>query len=237
MGFGTQCNQWFSQIPEFSKYYQVINFDNRGVGKSERPNYPYTMKHFVDDIIALLDYLNIETTHVCGISMGGMIALQLVLAHPDRVKKLVLLATSAHGSDVDNLLRFIEQGEKLPVESRAKGTLQLLFSKSYQEKILSDETLWKEFLKRFTEDPTTIQDYRNQANAIREHDVRDRLGEIHKPTLVMVGSNDILLPPRYSRKIAKGIPNAELIVLSGPGHGLIVEAADQVNAKVLDFLK
>ncbi len=236
MGFGAKSTEWLAQIPVLSKEYRVINFDNRGVGKSERPNYPYTMTHFVDDIIALLDFLKIDSAHICGVSMGGMIALQFVLAHPERVKCLILIATSAIGDNVDVLLQFIKQGETLPVEDRAKATIPILFTKQYQEKILNDESLWKEFMLRFTEDPTTIQDYRNQANAIRNHDVRNRLSEIQKPTLILVGTNDFLLPPRYSRKIAKRIPNAELVVLKGPGHGLIVEAAAEVNAKILEFL-
>ncbi|NVM30537.1 MAG: alpha/beta fold hydrolase [Candidatus Helarchaeota archaeon] len=237
MGFGGQSFNWYSQIPVLSREFRLIIFDNRGVGTSERPNYPYSMKHFVDDIVALLDFLKIESANVCGISMGGMIALQLVLAHPDRVKKLILLATSAFGTAVDALLRFIEQGEGLPVEQRAKTTVQILFSRNYQKKVLNDKTLWKEYMRRFTENPTTIQDFRNQANAISKHDVRERLSEIHKPTLIMVGTNDLLLPPRNSRKIAKGIPGSELVVLRGPGHGLIVEAAEEVNKKILEFIK
>ena len=237
MGFGAQSFQWYEQVPVLSKEYQVIIFDNRGVGNSERPNYPYTMKHFVDDISALLDFLKIDSAHICGISMGGMIALQFVLAHPERVKRLIILATSYIGADVGLLVRFIAMGESAPVEVRAKGTLQLLFSKPYQEKVLQDEALWKEFLRRFTENPTTLQDHKNQANAISQHDVRDRLPEIQKPTLIMVGTNDALLPPRNSRRIAKGITNSELVILSGPGHGLIVEAADEVNAKILEFLQ
>lgn len=236
MGFGTQGNEWVAQIHALSQEYQVIHFDNRGVGKSARPNYLYTMADFMNDTLALMDFLQIDSAHICGVSMGGMIALQLVLAHPERVTKLILLATSPIGSQVDSLLNFIEQGEGAPIEVRAKGTLQILFSKAYQKQVLADKTLWQEFLRRFTENPTTLQDYRNQANAIREHDVTTRLSEIQKPTLIMVGTNDLLLPPIYSRRIHKGISGSELVILRGSGHGLIVEATDAVNAKILEFL-
>lgn len=237
MGFGAKGSEWYAQIPALSKNYQVVCFDNRGVGKSERPDYPYTMKNFIDDVIALLDFLKIESAHICGVSMGGMISLQLVLAHPERVNRLILLATTPIGAQVDLLVKYIEQGERLPLEDRAKATLQILYTKGFQEKVINDKALWEQFLSSFIEDPTTVQDYKNQADAIRNHDVRNRLSEIQKPTLIMVGTNDLLLPARFSRKIARGIPNSELVVLKGPGHGLIVEAADEVNAKILEFLQ
>lgn len=236
MGLGTQSTQWFEQVPVLAKEFKVILFDNRGVGKTERPNNPYTMEQFLKDTVALLDFLKIESTNVCGISMGGMIALQLVLAHPERVKRLILLATSSYAPEVDTLIKFVAQGEKLPLEARAKGALQVLFSSEYQKQVFNDKPLWKDFMKRFTENPTTLQDYQNQANAIRSHDVRQHLSEIQKPTLIMVGTNDLLLPPAHARLIAKGIPHAELVTLKGPGHGLIIEAAQEVNAKLLQFL-
>jgi 3-oxoadipate enol-lactonase len=237
MGFGSQSTHWFEQVPVLSKKHQVIIFDNRGVGRSERPNSPYTMKQFVDDVIALLDFLKIDTANVCGISMGGMIALQLVLAHPNRVKRLILLSTTAYAPDVNSLLGFIEQGESLPLKTRAKASLQILFSSPFQKRILEDKTLWEDFLRRFTENPTTLQDYRNQGEAIRFHDVRDRLHEIKVPVLIMVGTNDLLLPAKNSRIIAKGIHQAELVVLKGPGHAINIEAAAEVNTKILEFLK
>ncbi len=176
MGFGAQGNEWYPQIELFAKEFQVINFDNRGVGQSERPNYHYSMEEFVADIVALMDFLHISSAHICGISMGGMIGLQLTLAHPERVRRLTLLAITPFGTDVNTLLTFIEQGEGAPAEVRAKATAQMLFSSSYQEKLMNDKTLWAKFMQRFTENPTNIQDYRNQAAAIRAHNVLDRLG-------------------------------------------------------------
>ena len=237
MGFGAQGNAWNYMVPPLSKEYQVITFDNRGTGKSGRPNYPYSMKDFVDDIITLLDFMKIDTANVCGVSMGGMISLQFVLAHPERVKRLILLATTAVGRGVDLLVQYIAQGEGAPIEIRAKATMQILFRKEFQEKMRNDEALWKEFLRQFHENPTTLQDYKNQAEAIRNHDVRTRLSEIqNKPTLIMVGTNDALLPPRNSRKIAKGIPNSELVILKGLGHGFTTSAAEELSKRILEFL-
>ena len=237
MGFGAQGNAWNYMVPGLSKEYQVITFDNRGTGESGRPNYPYSMKDFVDDIIALLDFLKIDSANICGVSMGGMISLQFVLAHPEKVKRLILLATTAVGGGVDLLVQYIARGEGAPIEVRAKATIQLLFNKEFQEKILNDEALWKEFLRPLQENPTTLQDYKNQAEAVRGHDVRARLSEIQKPTLIMVGTNDALLPPRNSRKIARGIPNSELVILRGLGHGFTTSAADELSKRILEFLR
>jgi len=96
-GFGTKYQGWSFQIPYFSKKMKVIALDNRGVGKSSRPNYNYTMNIFVEDIKTLLDYLDIQDKiHLCGISLGGMIVQNFVLKYPERIKTLILCATSAY---------------------------------------------------------------------------------------------------------------------------------------------
>ena len=93
MGLATPSEGWMLQTPEFAEHYRTIVYDNRGVGRSSKPAGPYTIHEMADDAVGLLDQLGVERAHVLGISMGGMIAQELVLHHPDRVRGLVLACT------------------------------------------------------------------------------------------------------------------------------------------------
>ena len=95
MGFSGSKMAWFFQRGAFRKHFQVVTFDNRGVGQSDKPPGPYSMKMFADDTVGLMDHLGIDKAHVLGASMGGMIAQHIALSHPERVRKLVLSCTVA----------------------------------------------------------------------------------------------------------------------------------------------
>ena len=97
IGFGSTQNLWYSQVCAFSKHYRVVTFDNRGVGKSDKPPGPYTTKMMAGDTIALMDRLGIEKAHIVAGSMGGMIAQEMAIDHPQRVNKIVLFCTTAGG--------------------------------------------------------------------------------------------------------------------------------------------
>jgi pimeloyl-ACP methyl ester carboxylesterase len=116
MGFTVSSIGWHWNIPSFAQHFRTIAFDNRGVGQSDKPDYPYSMAMFADDTAGILDHLKIEQAHVFGISMGGMIAQEFALRHPQRVKTLILGCTNCGGPtavpskdpDVLNLLGNIE---------------------------------------------------------------------------------------------------------------------------------
>jgi len=97
MGLGANATGWSSQVPSFSREYQVIAFDNRGAGRSDKPNEPYSMDQMADDAHALLDELGVGPAHVFGMSLGGMIAQELMLRHPRHVRSLILGGTMAGG--------------------------------------------------------------------------------------------------------------------------------------------
>ncbi len=239
MGFGSQMKGWSFQVEFFKDKMTVISLDNRGTGTSSRPNYPYTMDMFVEDIKNLLDYLNIqEKIHLCGISMGGMIAQHFVLKHPERVKTLILLATTAqqHSSPLTDMDDAIKKTYSDP-EAMFKTRLISLYSFSFRKKLKKDKQLYEQIRNVIVENPTLFQDYVNQSAAISGHSTIDSLHEITQPTLIMAGNKDKLIGFQESEIIHEKILSSRLEIIEGVGHGFIVEAADKVNESMWNFIK
>ncbi len=240
MGLGGGIPWLFRQIPEFSRQYQVVAFDNRGTGGTDAPDIPYSMEMMAGDLAGLLETIGIETAHVFGISMGGMIAQHFALLYPEKVKSLILGATTCGGThritpdmEAIKVLFDIERMQKLTPEERARETLPFVFSQAF---IDDNEVLIQELLGKMVGHVTPPHGYMRQAGAIMGHDTYERLPEIKVPTLVIAGDADKLVPAENSRLIASRIPDAELVILKNMGHGFNIEAADEVNHIVLNFL-
>ena len=149
-GLGQSIGSWTFQIPFFKRRMMIIALDNRGIGESSRPNYPYTMEMFLEETIALLEHLQIEDQlHVIGISMGGMIAQQFALKYPEKVKSLILLATTAYMNPEPLIEKYKHFKEDLSLEDAFKERLDLMFSQDFIIKVQQDEKL-SETLKKKT---------------------------------------------------------------------------------------
>lgn len=160
-GLAEKMNGWNFQIPFFKQRMKVIWFDNRGVGKSSRPNYPYTMEMFVNDTKSLLDYLEItEKIHLCGFSMGGMIAQNYILKYPEMVKSLILLASSAK-TDSSYIVENVTRLEKESEDKRVWSNFAVYYSKNFRDKIRQDKDLLELLKSNMLTDPTRVQDYAN----------------------------------------------------------------------------
>ena len=239
-GLGQKISSWILQMPYFRRKMMIIALDNRGVGDSSRPNYPYTMDMFVDEIKGLLDFLNIhDKIHLMGISMGGMIAQNFVLKYPEMVKTLILLATSAYLDPNP----YLEQAkfiiENLDLEKGFQKKLDSMFSKSFIKQLKEDKILYDALKnKMMLENPTRLQDYINRAAAISGHDTRNSLHNIKQPTLIMVGIEDQIIPFEHSKFLHEKIPNSILQEFPGFGHGsLLVEDAEKINDLIWNFIK
>ena len=232
---------WPFQIPFFKERMMVIALHNRGTGKSSRPNYPYTMDMFVDDIKSLLDHLEIKVKiHLAGISMGGMIAQNFVLKYPEMVKTLVLCATTAkHGpNSLKNLIESQELMEDFSLEQRFKVRVSALFSRPFRKALKANKEIYNELKIAFIEDPTTLQDYKNQGAAISEHDTINSLHKIKQPTLILVGDDDrIIVGLSHSELLHDKIPNSRLEIIKNTGHGFIAEKSDEINNIIWNFIK
>jgi pimeloyl-ACP methyl ester carboxylesterase len=235
-GFNSDSFTWTAMMGPLLKQYQVLRFDNRGVGRTEAPDSPYSIKQMAADAAALLDYLNISQVHVAGHSMGGQIAQELALAYPEKIQSLILLSSWAKGDEKFNSI--IELFGDLT--HKLKGTL-------YQRVILPwllTDVFYStpgriELLIDWIENypfPATPHGLYHQTRAILGSDTSSRLSNIDCPTLVMVGKEDLLTPVRFSEQLAQGIPHAELAILDPGGHSFVVESAAPVAKVMLDFL-
>jgi len=236
MGFSGDHLGWGFQVPAFAERHRVVVFDNRGAGQTDTPETPWTIATMADDTVALMDALGIDRAHVCGVSMGGMIAQEIALRHPARVRTLQLHCTAAR---TDAFTR--ARGEawevmrtKLTREEAVRANFPALFApQTYNERADFIEFLVARALAN--PHPQTLAGFRGQRTAIDAHDTTERLGSIACPTLVSVGEEDTLLPPRFAREVAARIPGAEFRTLPG-GHVYFWEFPAEFNAMCLEFL-
>ena len=228
---------WIFQIPFFKGKMKVITLHYRGTGKSSRPNYPYTMEMYLEDIKKLLEFLNIkEKIHLCGWSMGGMIAQHYVLKYPKSVKTLILCTTTSNrpGTALKSVIEFQELIEKFDLDQKLKIRIGAIYSRPFRKRLRTDKDLYEKIRKNFVEDPTTLQDFKNPVAAIKNHDTKDSLHNIMQPTLILVGERDIVEP---SRLLQEKIPNSKLEIIKNSGHHFVTEESDKVNNIIWDFIK
>ena len=241
MGIGYDATLWgLYQIPAFSQEFRVIVFDNRDAGRSSRATNPYVVADMADDLAGLLDGLQVDRAHILGLSMGGMIALEFALGHPERLDKLVLTGTGAGAGrakfDPISVWSFVKQHDAQGMTFAAQQFLWLFSTDFVRNHLAVDETL---ALLGSNPNPVSPEAYARQANAYIQHDALDRIGKIEAPTLVVSGEQDRLVPPWIGRELAEGIPGAtfHLVEGSGASHVLPLERPDDFNDIVLSFLR
>ena len=239
-GLGGDVITWGMQIPTLEKHFKVIAFDNRDVGRSSEATESYCIADMADDASALMEALGLEQAHIVGASMGGMIAQELVLSHPSKVRKLVLLATMARrprfAAHRLRLVKWIKErdpdNEILPIAGVLLGMMSAEF---FKDDAAVDEMIEKGHWKPpYPQSPVA---WNRQVEAWINFYSLDRLDTIGAPTLVLVGDQDMLMPVWGNREIAEAISGARFQILEGGGHGFIWEIADKVNRAIVDFLR
>jgi 3-oxoadipate enol-lactonase len=237
MGYGGEHLAWGLQLHAFAARYRVIAFDNRGVGQSDAPDHPYTIRMMAEDTRGLMDALGLDRAHVVAVSMGGMIAQELALNHPARVRSLHLGCTLARPDAYMKAL--IDAWRDVRVHVSREAALRsigpwLFAPATYNERPAFVEMIFQNALANPY--PQSLTGFIRQGEAIASHDTLDRLGKLHCPTLVSVAEEDILVPPRFSREVAATIPGATLRLVPGAGHVYFWERAEAFNALCLEFL-
>jgi 3-oxoadipate enol-lactonase len=224
---------WAFQTPVVSKRYRLLLYDCRGMWQSDHPAGRYTMEEHADDLAGLLDALEIERAHVGGISYGGEISLMFALRHPERTKSLFVADGVSH---VEPPLRIVVEGwiaaaRREDADAFFDATVPWNFSADF---IRNHPALLDEARSRYRH-----LDYAAMVRLCEcflDFDVTGRLGEIDRPTCVVVGEEDRLKGREYAAIIADGVRNAELHLIDGSGHATCWERPDVFNTILLGFL-
>jgi 3-oxoadipate enol-lactonase len=225
---GASLEMWDRNVPELAEHFRLLRYDQRGHGRSPVPPGPYSIDDFGRDVIALMDQLGIERASFCGVSLGGMTGMWLASETPGRIERLIPACTAAYlgpPSMWDERIAAIEAGG---VEAIADATLGRWLTDD-----ADDETV--EFLRGLLV-ATPRDGYVAGSAAVRDMDLRGRLGRIEAPTLAIVAENDLSTPPEHGRAIAAAIPGARLTMLENARHLANVERPREFNRAVVDFL-
>ena len=240
MGYGSSSGHWFVIRDRLAKEHRIIMFDNRGTGRSDKPDIPYTAEMMTGDVIGLLDAIGIGAINVFGVSMGGMLAQEFALRYPGRVKNLILGCTTCGGPNsvrsTPEAAAFLFDPEraKLSNEEKAYSTIPWLWNQDFIDK--HPEAV-KRYVATTTEHPTPSYAYICQGNFILTFDSYDRLPQIKAPTLVICGDKDRLIPFENSPVLASRIAGSELVILKNAGHGFISDSAEESSKIILQFLQ
>jgi pimeloyl-ACP methyl ester carboxylesterase len=239
MGFSGNAEWWPPElIKALARHYKLLLFDNRGTGRTSDNGSLLSISLMVKDTIGLMDSLGIERAHIFGVSMGGLIAQEIALNYPDRVRQLALGCTCCGPLwgvkfSLNNFNLWIDYLTRADVRSRNLFT-NLFFSKSFltrhPDKLIS-------FRERAQKYPTCLEIQLKQIGAMLCFDSYWRLRQIQAPSLVMTGTEDCMVPPLNSDILAELIPHTRLTKLNGCGHGFIIEAAEAVSRELMNFLE
>lgn len=234
-GLGMDKHGWDLQRFVLSWRYRVIALDNRGSGRSDKPHGEYRLEQMAADAIAVLDDLGIERAHVVGASMGGAISQVLAVLYPDRIRSLTLACTSCRNQQwrKDLLGGWARDATEKGLGSMANEAARWVIGpRSFRRIVPLLGWLGPLGLGR----PSHA--FAGQVAAILAADdsLAEELRSITVPTMVIVGNQDILTPRGDSEELAERIETAELVVISGAAHGLMVEHATTFNRVLGDFL-
>jgi 3-oxoadipate enol-lactonase len=234
-GLGMSKNGWILQRAASAPWYQAIALDNRGAGRSDKPHGRYSIEQMADDAIAVLDHAGIETAHVVGASMGGVISQFIGVKYPERTRSLTLACTACANYPwrAEMLAEWRDRAlaEGMGAMSREAARF-VIGPRSFRRLVPAMGWLGPLALGR------PAHAFAGQVDAILDVDesVSAELAAIDVPVLVLAGNQDILTPRGDSEELAELIPTAELAVISGAAHGMMFEHATSFNRVLLDFL-
>jgi pimeloyl-ACP methyl ester carboxylesterase len=224
-------------LAQLDRDFDVVTYDHRGIGRSAVTQRPFSIADLADDAAGLLGELGWDSAHVVGISMGGMVAQELVLRHPERVRTLTLAVTFAAGGAYARRLAEVwaARVRQVSYEQHVDELMLLNHSESFYDNPDMVEFIRTAMLNN--PHPQPPEAFARQIAASSRHDARDRLGSLTMPVHAIGGEYDLLVPVWKAKEVASLIPGAKLTILEGAPHGLSIERAEEFNAAVLEFIR
>lgn len=223
-----------------AEQFDMVAHDQRGLGRSEKPDKPYTMEDYAEDALGLLDHIGWDRCRVMGVSFGGMVAQELAVRHPDRVERLVLCCTSSGGAGQPSFP--LHQLAELPEKERVLRSIELSDSRmnsewreSHPEQVSKIIEMIASRNSHGAADPHSAMGAERQMEARRHHNVYNRLPRLDMPVLICAGRYDAIAPVENSEAIAEQLPNARLEVFEG-GHMFLIQDPKASEA-IIDFLR
>jgi pimeloyl-ACP methyl ester carboxylesterase len=230
---------WFRQVPAFKEKYRCVVFDNRGAGRSSKPDQPYSIQMFADDTVGLMDALEIGDAHILGISMGGLIAQQIAISYPEKTRSLIVVSSHFGGLNQIHMDdRTMAMLIALPTETISKEQArEMRYKATFSAEFLNTNKAVLEQIDKWAEKyPTPVFAQVHQSTAVGEFDSESELKQISAPTLVVHGDSDLAVPTKNGEMIASKIPNSQLVLIEGGSHFSIVERYAEFNNAVMSFL-
>jgi 3-oxoadipate enol-lactonase len=227
---GTNYSMWEPQVPQFLKKFRVLRYDTRGHGQSSLTPGPYSIEQLGNDLLALLDALDLDRVHFCGLSMGGMIGMWLGVNAPERLNKLALCNTGAKIGTPETWNARMGAVRKNGMKSVATAVVERWFTPAFRQK--APATI-ANTLKMLEE--TDPDGYTACCAAVRDFNFREQLSSIRIPTLVISGAHDPATPPADGRFLAQHIPGARYVELSA-AHLSNLEDQDRFTNELAAFL-
>lgn len=239
-GLGADTFLWFRQTPELSKNFQVIAFDNRGAGESDKPEEPYNIKMFADDTAGMLKGLGIPRAHIIGASLGGLIAEEFALTYSEMTNRLVLASTGFGGPHMVKPSIFALVPMLLTM--RRSGDPALDIRRSFElftspEWCAQHGDLLNQYVDWRVAHPQPPEAYKRQNAAVKIYDCEYRVGQIKAPVLIIHGANDRVVPVKNAQLLKGKLPQAQLVIIPDAGHAAPIQCAEQFNETVTQFLK
>lgn len=236
-GLTSDHQVWKSALRSLTPHFRVLIFDNRGAGQSSAPDQPYSIDMMADDTLALMDAMGISKAHILGHSMGGAIAMQMAIAQPDRVEKLIVACSRTKISAISSL--FFSMREKLyeqgvSSELIAEYAMPFLFSEGFLKNQLNVGG-FSQWMAR-NPYPQSLVGFKHQLHASRTKDFSGLLEKIVAPTLIIAGTEDIIATMEQTQLLASTIKNSEFLSIPHCAHMPHVEYPKVFAEAVLKFL-
>ncbi|HWY21680.1 MAG TPA: alpha/beta fold hydrolase [Candidatus Acidoferrum sp.] len=234
MGLAYPSQMWYRTRSLLASRYRTVAFDNRGIGRSDVPPGPYPIALMASDAAAVLDAAGVESAHVFGVSMGGMIAQEFALQYPKRVRSLILGCTAAGGPTAvraePEAIQMLMRREKMSPEQAAEAAVPFIYDPTTpRERIDEDLAIRRPWFP-------SPEGYAAQLQGILGWEANSRINQIVAPTLVIHGESDRLVPPGNANLIAERIPGAKLVMIPHASHLFLTDQTEVSHHAILQFL-